>query len=570
MLPLKLDEALRFLNDRGFLLTYYKGGRRRFEGKLPCKGGDVAIEFAIHDWDFLEYPSIKVLEALHNLEGVKAHLAIDGSLCYFAKNSVVLNRYDPVSAIEQCLSQAQMVLSSTKSDHEVNAREVLAEFPNYWCDVQSPYGLIRSEENTSSLLVFNIVSDTSPIKSIICNSEELAASYFNSWVKDVKPKCIGECMVLSVNTPPPIKDISLPTNVKELLHWLDRWSHALYQRFNNVLERNEKILSINYLLCLLQYPGGEIAFSFKNAASFLMHKYNSSPYVNRTSLSASKYAAKAYRQHIHAHGKNMELSRWVFHELSPEFIHGRNIEHPSLSGKKVLVIGCGAIGGHLANQLAALGAGSGGGQMVLQDNDKLATENIGRHLLGIQNLFEKKSTAVANYLKSHFPASEFVSKTERFTGNKNLKEFDLIVDATGDEAFARFLNALRIEYKKSLPVLHVWVKGNGECVQGILCDGIGACYHCLRLDNQDRFDKERFEVSEGPTRLAHKACSTFTPYAITAAVSAATLATEMIVDWLQGNPSPRWRTSYRENAVARKIRSQNIEALENCPACKTS
>lgn len=160
--------------------------------------------------------------------------------------------------------------------------------------------------------------------------------------------------------------------------------------------------------------------------------------------------------------------------------------------------------------------------------------------------------------------------TERFSDEKNLKQFDLIIDATGDEAFGRYLNALRIESKDAPPVLHVWVKGNGECVQGIWCDGVGACYHCLRLDNRDQFHVERFEVSASPTRLAHKACSTFTPYAVTAAVSAATLGTEIVVDWIKGNPSPRWRTFYRENAVARKIRSQNIEALENCPACKSA
>lgn len=570
ILNVKRDEALQLLNDRGFTLNYYKGGERRFEGTLQCNGGDVLIELSIEDWNFLKYPNIKVIQAPADLEGLRAHLTIDGHLCYFAKNSVVLNRYDPASAIDQCLTQARFVLSSSARDHEVNAREVLAEFPNYWGDTQSPYGFIRQKDTTSPLLIFSVKSDDSPIKAIVCESEDYAKSYFQAWVPNIEPECLGQCMVLSVSSPPPINSSSLPTNVKELLLWLNKWSHALYQRFNTTLERSSKFLELTRLICLIQYPDGEIAFSFKNANSFIKPRYNSNPHNKVTPLSASKFAGKAYKQYIHTNGKSMELSRLVFHDLTPDFIHSRNIEHPSLAGKKILLIGCGAIGGHLANQLASLGAGSNEGRLVLQDFDKLATENIGRHLLGIQYLFKQKSVAVGNYLKDRFPASEFLSISERFTDGKNLHQFDLILDATGDEAFGRFLNALRIEHKDSPPVLHVWVKGNGECVQGLWCDGIGACYHCLRLDNSDQFHLERFEVSLVPTRLVHKACSTFTPYSVTAAVSAATLATEMVVDWIQGNPSPRWRTNYRENADARKIRSQNIDALEKCPACNAN
>jgi hypothetical protein len=53
-------------------------------------------------------------------------------------------------------------------------------------------------------------------------------------------------------------------------------------------------------------------------------------------------------------------------------------------------------------------------------------------------------------------------------------------------------------------------------------------------------------------------------------MNAAALATEFVVDWLQGNPSPRFRTLIREGADARKQKNQDFEKLRDCPACNQS
>ena len=49
------------------------------------------------------------------------------------------------------------------------------------------------------------------------------------------------------------------------------------------------------------------------------------------------------------------------------------------------------------------------------------------------------------------------------------------------------------------------------------------------------------------------ACADFTPFAVSASMSAAALTIDMILDWLQGDVSPRYRTRYTEKWMGEKI-----------------
>lgn len=50
----------------------------------------------------------------------------------------------------------------------------------------------------------------------------------------------------------------------------------------------------------------------------------------------------------------------------------------NLAGKRILLSGCGAVGGFLAQQLAQIGAGAPGGKLMLVDDDTLQGANLGR------------------------------------------------------------------------------------------------------------------------------------------------------------------------------------------------
>jgi len=83
------------------------------------------------------------------------------------------------------------------------------------------------------------------------------------------------------------------------------------------------------------------------------------------------------------------------------WVHARggNSEVEALRGKRVTIIGCGALGGFLARALAQSGVGS----LLLIDSDELTSNNVGRHVLGIGEVGLPKSVALAKKLSYEFP-----------------------------------------------------------------------------------------------------------------------------------------------------------------------
>lgn len=151
---------------------------------------------------------------------------------------------------------------------------------------------------------------------------------------------------------------------------------------------------------------------------------------------------------------------------------------------------------------------------------------------------------------------------------------DLVVDATGEEPLSELLNARRLDSGSLTPLLHAWIIGNGEGVQGIWAQGKKfACYRCCQLlPQQDGSRVERYPVlntGAAPQRRMI-GCQAFTPYAVGAPMAAAALVMEFVGDWLQtGDPSPRFRTRLTARANARKIKNQDASRLPGCPACDT-
>ena len=156
------------------------------------------------------------------------------------------------------------------------------------------------------------------------------------------------------------------------------------------------------------------------------------------------------------------ISRLAITEFGPNFIHSRNLTFPDLKGKRITVVGCGAIGSHVAPGLIRLGAGTGKGRLDLVDHDDMKPENLGRHVLGYPALFKHKAEALGDELKRQFPFSKVRVRVRSVQGLSDLFDADLVIDATGEEAVSEMINAMRLDRDTDTPVLHVRIRGNGE------------------------------------------------------------------------------------------------------------
>ncbi|EPY8539881.1 MULTISPECIES: ThiF family adenylyltransferase [Pseudomonas] len=103
--------------------------------------------------------------------------------------------------------------------------------------------------------------------------------------------------------------------------------------------------------------------------------------------------------------KGRAIERVVVNRVDGPWIHGR--DHSSdfleLNRRRVVVVGCGAIGSAVANLLAQAGVG----ELIFVDGDEIHSANASRHFLGVDSLRVDKVTGLARALARKFPHLTF-------------------------------------------------------------------------------------------------------------------------------------------------------------------
>ncbi|WP_042366114.1 HesA/MoeB/ThiF family protein [Streptacidiphilus neutrinimicus] len=158
--------------------------------------------------------------------------------------------------------------------------------------------------------------------------------------------------------------------------------------------------------------------------------------------------------------------------------------HRRLTGS-VLVIGAGAVGGFLAEELARIGFSP----LRLVDRDVLETENLVRHPLGAPELGQPKAPALAAAIRRAFPPCDATGLHADFLElpyeqqRALVREADVVVAATDSPACQRHVNALALEVGRPAAYPAVWVDPRirdaevGE-ILWVLPDRRTPCYEC--------------------------------------------------------------------------------------------
>lgn len=547
------------MSARGFKASGIQGGIRSFDGHLECKGGPIKVRLAIADWDFLTYPSIKVLEHIEALPALSPHVYSGGNLCYFASGSVVLDRYDAAESIAQCLDQAQLLLERVRGDPEYRRDDVQGEFLQHWAFGESHavipvlFGTVDPTNKCSNYWLATVKDES---YFLISDSEREVEAFVNALGGEPPRATQCPCWLFKTEVLPAVP-ITMPSTVEELFTWLRAWDQRLYHQVQTVLEREPEYLKFSMTTFAVHTPLGWLGFGFD------LHP------VHR--LGAAK-RPKLYKQFLHRRGGVQKINRLAITRFGPDFVHSRNLTFSDLKGKRIVLVGCGAIGSHVAPGLVRLGAGTGTGRLDLIDHDRMAPANLGRHVLGYPSLFKHKTQALADELLRQFPFASVVAHTHEVRRHSGLFDADLVIDATGEEAVSELINGMRLDTETETPVLHVRIRGNGEAVQTYWAQSrtLG-CFRCLLQTNHKNYREERYPLLKEEPQRKQLGCAGFTPYAVNAPMSAAALCMEVIVDWLRaGRANPTFRTRSMANANVYAVKDQDVRALKACPACGSS
>ncbi|MGK0467246.1 ThiF family adenylyltransferase [Clostridium sp.] len=215
-----------------------------------------------------------------------------------------------------------------------------------------------------------------------------------------------------------------------------------------------------------------------------------------------------------------------------EFLVNRGGAIIGIEKKRILVIGCGSIGGYLVSELVKTGINC----IDVVDGDLLKEENIYRHLLGMEYVNEYKSKAIVDYIKKNIPSVNICSYEDNIEDvieddSIALSEYDLIVSAVGNHNVNRWINEYVHKNNIETPVVYLWneVLGIGNHVAFISINNKG-CYECFfGKSDEGIYDKTSYcERGQNFTKKIRGCGSAYLPFSSTNSVTTAIAGTEVI------------------------------------------
>jgi hypothetical protein len=169
------------------------------------------------------------------------------------------------------------------------------------------------------------------------------------------------------------------------------------------------------------------------------------------------------------------IKRCRVSRIDGAWVHGRGhpSSHDAIKRRKVVIVGCGAIGSALAFLLAQAGVG----EIAFVDDDNLSTANLSRHALGMKHIGFNKAVSLQRVLKGRFPhlsfAHAFAKRFQRLDSSEldKLADADLIVAAGVDFDGETLLDKWRITLPKPPAYMSTWAEAYAVAGHAVLLYG---------------------------------------------------------------------------------------------------
>lgn len=155
---------------------------------------------------------------------------------------------------------------------------------------------------------------------------------------------------------------------------------------------------------------------------------------------------------------NLLITETFFLDNEVIFSRLKDVNIEETTQKKVLLIGAGSLGCHVASQLIH----SGITELTIVDPDSLDDSNLGRHILTVNDLGKNKALALKNYLKSCIPTALITAIPKYFhqaIANKdiNINSYDCIISTSADWPTEYFLWEMKSKIK-DFSFVQAWVE----------------------------------------------------------------------------------------------------------------
>lgn len=222
----------------------------------------------------------------------------------------------------------------------------------------------------------------------------------------------------------------------------------------------------------------------------------------------------------------------------------------NLQDKHVLLVGCGSVGGYIADQLASCGLGN----LTLVDSDTISIENTYRHYLSIDYLNWEKTTGLRFQIATKYPWISIKPVNACLLDFRNvsiLNSFDLVIIAIGSPTKERIFHDYCIKNDVETAVINTWTEGYGVGGHAVLdIPEKKGCLRCAYVDNENLCrglvsNLNFLKPNQDLTRNLSGCGNAFLPYSNLSAIQTASITTDLALKFLQGKVKNSSKVSWK-------------------------
>lgn len=518
-------ESLEIL--RGVKKVEDKKGCLVFEVQTDIENQEIclAIHFDKHFPYSLPIIHLKPFDAL----GFIPHVDKIGNVCFIQKDNLFLDIENPQNIIIQSIDKALNTLK--KGVKCENKEDFYNEFEAYWRE-------LSLNKKKPFLINLDLAQEVAQIKIGICEHEPVLAVNDNN-TQCAKRFCNDN---LSFQNAIYIRlDTLMLPSPSTYKFTLDDVKNVIFNHIST--EKKDLITRLlkgqpkrkEYVILGMTQPNGNTAcfgFEIKTNQKTFIHPLLCDSTSNIRPLSMLR--------------------------IDTDYMVSRGGLDNALKDKKGLLIGCGSVGGYIAEELIKSGILT----IDIVDNDNFSIDNVYRHVGGFQFIGYNKAKMMKTILEKKYPHAtigaydkNILDFLEQSKSDIKFEHLDFIIIATGNPSVNIKLNEFFIKNHHDTPLLFTWIDPygiGGHCLLTNLKGNIG-CYNCLyENEEQDNwgYNKASFAATNQVFQKSISGCgSTYMPYGSIDAAQTALLTVRKVLDILRGQEQSNAIFSFKNDKV---------------------
>lgn len=461
------------------------------------------------------FPNISVVDSKRFVPHTSS-----GKLCLFDEASVMIKKDMPDQLLLDSFDRAIEIL---EMDPITQKEEVFREFFAYWENKSKNKYLLYtnlSAAKTHEFQEYSVVGDKTNrlvVSDTIEDSRILLVNHMgckSSETENYKIPCFR--IRLRESALPKMNEEFTWKSIRSYI--LDNVTGSQKRRFKQML--SEKLSVVNRII-LLAIPS---AYGDQYAGIWLHH---------------SSQKRKNALRNI----SDCQIDALTTFRIDAPYMLVRGGAEKNIMEKSVLLIGCGSVGGFLADNLCQCGIGT----LDMLDKDILSVDNVHRHILGFDDAITGKYKAdlLKNKLESRFPyvdvdSLSFVDRSAEalIREPSRLLHYDLIVSATGNPTLDLEINDILHKLDNAPPFVVCFNEPYGIGGHAVAVLGKGGCLRCLYSDpisgELSPFLASFVKENQSFSKTISGCSSAFVEYSVLDSQQTAIIASRLVLDVLNG------------------------------------